>query len=140
MTEIKFSKWPRLSRVRQRKINYNKELKVKPLQCELTKNLSSSNNEPYFQGWIIKNKRSRRKRRKKRKKEESLRYEQSKIWVPGKSQTFKSLMLERRKNYSLLSANWQKNKFLKGARFSKLARDQKKRKTGRKTTTLRALQ
>lgn len=69
MTEIKFSKWPRLSTVRQRKINYNKEQEVKPLQCELTKNiLSSRNNEPYFQGWTMKNKRSREKRRKKEKK------------------------------------------------------------------------
>lgn len=91
MTEIKFSKWPRLSTVRQRKINYNKEQEVKPLKCELTKNiLSSRNNEPYFQDWIMKNKRSRGKRReKKKKKKESLRYEQSKISVPGKSQTLK---------------------------------------------------
>lgn len=90
MTEIKFSKWPRLSTVRQRKINYNKEQEVKPLQCELTKDiLSSRNNEPYFQGWIMKNKRNGGKRRKKKKKKESLRYEQSKISVPGKSQTLK---------------------------------------------------
>lgn len=73
MTEIKFSKWPRLSTVRQRKINYNKEQEVKPLKCELTKNiLSSRNNEPYFQDWIMKNKRSRGKRREKKKKEKSL--------------------------------------------------------------------
>lgn len=73
MTEIKFSKWPRLSTVRQRKINYNKEQEVKPLQCELTKNiLSSRNNEPCFQGWIMKNKRSRGKRREKKKKKKSL--------------------------------------------------------------------
>lgn len=73
MTEIKFSKWPRLSTVRQRKINYNKEQEVKPLQCELTKDiLSSRNNEPYFQDWIMKNKRSRGKRREKKKKKKSL--------------------------------------------------------------------
>lgn len=73
MTEIKFSKWPRLSTVRQRKINYNKEQEVKPLQCELTKDiLSSRNNEPYFQGWIMKNKRNGGKRRKKKKKKKSL--------------------------------------------------------------------
>lgn len=73
MTEIKFSKWPRLSTVRQRKINYNKEQEVKPLKCELTKNiLSSRNNEPYFQDWIMKNKRSRGKRREKKKKKKSL--------------------------------------------------------------------
>lgn len=145
MTEIKFSKWPRLSTVRQRKINYNKEQEVKPLQCELTKDiLSSRNNEPYFQDWIMKNKRSRGKRREKKKKKKrvsSVRTKQN--FSSWKKPDFKGLMLE--KNYLEKSiACWvqidKKNKFLKGARFSKLARGQKKRKTGRKTTTLRALQ
>lgn len=132
MTEIKFSKWPRLSTVRQRKINYNKEQEVKPLKCELTKNiLSSRNNEPYFQDWIMKNKRSRGKRREKKKKKRVSSVRTKQNFSSWKKPDFKGLMME--KNYLEKSiACWvqidKKNKFLKGARFSKLARGQKNEK------------